>query len=45
MAMERCAKCGVYSTPWQFVEELCGHICYDCYMDLKDNLSECDSEC
>ncbi len=30
MAIEICVKCGIESTPWEWIPELNGHMCCDC---------------
>ena len=30
MSCEPCARCGEEGTPWLWVNELNGHVCYDC---------------
>jgi hypothetical protein len=36
MATERCKRCHEESTPWEYREDLKGHICYDCSVELRE---------
>lgn len=52
MALEECKRCNKGFTPWLWVEELGGHVCFDCsfhFRDLdrtakKDQKKACDED-
>lgn len=37
MSSEKCVRCGLESTPWEYLEN-CGHICLDCSMKRRKDM-------